>query len=78
MKACNFDTNKFSGGLDIGIIKNYLSKDNISLTTKTRAIIQSYNTRIATHLADHLGLPDDVILKHINNMSENKREKEIE
>jgi len=43
------------------------------LTKKMRAIIQSYNTRIATHLADQLGLPDDVILQHINGMNENKR-----
>jgi len=45
----------------------------MQLKIKIRAIIQSYNTRVATHLAHHLGLPADDILKHINNMSENKR-----
>jgi len=46
---------------------------NKQIKIKIRAIIQAYNTRVSTHLAHNLGLPADVILKHINNMGENKR-----
>ncbi len=47
------------------------------LKTKIRAIIQSYNTRIASHLSFHFSIPEEEILQHINGMKENKRFKEI-